>query len=420
MWSWVMVALAGCGGIDAGEPFGGSDPGEAARGVIPEPAVAAPGASAPVVTTQVLHAQHRAIPGGMFGGWGPHLGHLVRLGSGALWFVDDACAPGQCAVLVNQRVDYLRLDAGGWKRIDSQALPSGIQQNTGSIAVGERLSSFGIDSAGRRVIECVYQNGAKSCAAIPIDIGAAANYVGAAVSPGRSRMVWYTNVVDGGGGSFSFLANYGGGWNGPRAGAIGGYNDVSYIHVAFGDDGEPERFRMHGELVAGLAPNWSFTVGDGRGHLNQAAPVTWTTPLQAFSTDDIAIDPKTGGSHLLVRTANGSAVYYYRPKNGSFGGPLHVFPATYRARLVFLSDGTLVLARGVSKGGLAIQRAPAGKAVDWKIVAELRPSLPSGYADLLAIYPESSIYQSAPVDSLELALVGSAREHEVLHLSARF
>ncbi len=370
-----------------------------------------------MVSVQLLHAQHRAIPGGMFGGWGPHLGHLLCADSGALWFVDDACAAGQCPVLINQRVDYLRLEVGEWKRIDSQALPSGIQQNTGSIVVGERVSSFGIDSAARRVIECVYQKG---CSAIPIDIGAAANYVGAAVSPGKSRMVWYTNVVDGGGGSFSFLADYGGGWNGPRAGAIGGYNDVSYIHVAFGDDGEPERFRMHGELVSGLAPNWSFAVGDGRGHLNQAAPVTWATPLAAFSTDDIATDPTTGDTHLMVRTAKGSAAYYYRPKNGSFGAPLHEFPTTYRARLVFLSDGSLVLARSAAQGGLVIQRSSAGQAVDWKIVPELRPSLPGGYADLLAIYAESSIYQSAPVDSLELALVGSARENEVMHLSARF
>jgi hypothetical protein len=29
--------------------------------------------------TQVITEEHRSVPGAMFGGWGPHLGHMVRV-----------------------------------------------------------------------------------------------------------------------------------------------------------------------------------------------------------------------------------------------------------------------------------------------------------------------------------------------------
>ena len=42
----------------------------------------------------MITSTHRFAPGAMFGGWGPHLGHLVRLPSGQLFWVDDACTQG--------------------------------------------------------------------------------------------------------------------------------------------------------------------------------------------------------------------------------------------------------------------------------------------------------------------------------------
>src|SRR5205823_5923967 len=104
---------------------------------------------------------------------------------------------------------------------------SGVQQNTATISLGGALYVYGV--AGRNIVECTEAG----CTTIPLDIGPAANYVGAAVVPGVGRVVWWTNVVDGGSGSFSYLVNYGGGWNGPRSGAVGGYNDCEYAHVAF-------------------------------------------------------------------------------------------------------------------------------------------------------------------------------------------
>jgi hypothetical protein len=70
-------------------------------------------AKGPVITTSVLSTTHRAIPGVMFGGWGPHLGHLLARPNGEVWFADDACdGAAPCDVNVNRRLDYFALPAG--------------------------------------------------------------------------------------------------------------------------------------------------------------------------------------------------------------------------------------------------------------------------------------------------------------------
>lgn len=348
--------------------------------------------------------------------------------------MDDACDDGACDVNRDVRLDYLRLEADGWRKVDSLALPAGIQQNVGSVLVGDRVYSYGVDSGARRLVECFRDlaSGQKGCSPVPIDVGAAANYVGAAVSPDGHRMAWLTNVGDGGGGSFSMFANYGAGWNGPRTGAVGGYNDASYVHVSFGVDGQKDRFVMHGELVAGVAPNWSFTAGVGMGDVGKANAVTWTTPLNVpvaqgsvLSTNDVAVDPATGDTHLVARTRSGDAAYFFRPKGGDFGPALQVFPGVYRARLVFLADGTLTLARNAWGHGLVVQASPlasrtAGSAVDWRAVPEITPTLPPAYGDLYAIYTESSSTQAGPVSALGLALVSRTKEREVLHVEMDF
>ena len=49
---------------------------------------------------------------------------------------------------------------------------------------------------------------------MPFTLVPSSNYLGAAISPLGYRMVWWTGVVDGGGGSFHYVVDYGGGWNG--------------------------------------------------------------------------------------------------------------------------------------------------------------------------------------------------------------
>ena len=41
------------------------------------------------LTIKTITNTHRYDPGKMFGGWGSHLGHLLRAPDGSLWFADD-------------------------------------------------------------------------------------------------------------------------------------------------------------------------------------------------------------------------------------------------------------------------------------------------------------------------------------------
>lgn len=416
-------------------PRGETDPPGGPLTPVDEVPPTVPGPPPSAIDVSIVSDQHRAVPGAMFGGWGPHLGHLLRRANGSVdetWLADDACVRNvSCNVNQNIRVDLHRRDRGkrDWQRVDEIFLPLGVQQNTGALLAGDRILVYGINVISHRVVECFKNllNGSKGCNDLPGDIGAGTNYVGAAISPRGFRMAWYTKVVDGGGGSFSFFADYGGGWNGPRTGPIGGYNDASYVNIAFGANGNPDQFLMHGQLVSGKAPAWSFVGAAGSGDISSASSVTWTTPFMATanasvqSTNDVAIDPVTGDTHLVARLSNGDAAYYFAPKGQSFQGPLHVFAQSFRARLVFLASGDLVLARSVKGKGLAVQMAPkagrsAGRPVTWNTLPEIVPALPKGYEDLLAIYSQSSVYQTAPVVSVELALVGSARENEVAYV----
>jgi hypothetical protein len=130
-------------------------------------------------------------------------------------------------------------------------------------------------------LPCKYApaSGPLGCAPLPFTLGVDANYIGAAISPTGARMVWWTDVVDGGGGTFEYVVDYGGGWNGPRAGSAGGYDDASYINIAFGAGSDQGRFTMHVQLVSGLAPNWTFLGAVGSGDLGTTDPVSWQNVL---------------------------------------------------------------------------------------------------------------------------------------------
>lgn len=376
-----------------------------------------------------LTSEHRYVPGKMFGGWGPHLGHLVRRpASGALYFVDDACAQAPamsevCDVLRNHRIDYIRLDAQGAVKLASQPLPAGVQQNTGSVQLGNTIYSYGVDVARSRLIECRYHfdTGPAGCAELALEIGAQANYVGAAVSPTGARVAWLTNVRDGGGGAFRYYVDYGGGWNGPRLGSAAGYNDASYINIAFFQGALLGRFTMHVQFVSGLAPSWSFFGGAGEGDLRSASPVSWQllgSPMgdAVVSTNDIHIDPTTNDTHLLARTQSGGTAYLFRPSGSATFTVQGTLPRAYRARWIAVGS-RLFLIHGEGDQGLAyreLPRALSGQPLRLTETTAIVVPLPAGYQSIYAIYPEAAVYQSEPVPSLSFAVVGAGRENEVL------
>jgi len=267
-------------------------------------------------------------------------------------------------------------------------------------------------------------SGPAVCATLAFVLAPSSNYIGAALSPDGYRMVWWTGVVDGGGGTFHYIVDYGGGWNGPRSGPAAGYNDASYINIGFPTD-SPARFVMHVQLVGGLAPNWTFYGGVGTGDLTTSDPVAWSLPLAAVngddpvvSTNDVWVDPVSQDEHVVARTNAGRAAYYHRPAGGVWSPPLFSLDATLRARFVPHGD-RLALAYGPSGGGLAFRVAgaadrPPGEPIDWALLAERAVVLPEGYEDLYAIYPGAPPYQAAPSDDVEIAVVGAVRQNEVL------
>lgn len=395
-------------------------------------------ASTPGPEVSLIHDHHRFISGGMFGGWGPHLGHLVRApassGNGdSLWFVDDYCSqPGDsgatCDVLSNHTLGYFEKTSGGWQARGTVALPGSVQQNTATLAVGGELQTFGIDVVAHSVRECrfVPKVGPSPCTSLPFTLGPSTNYIGAAVSPQGSRLVWWTGVVDGGGGSFHYVVDYGGGWNGPRSGGVAGYNDASYINVAFGG-AKPSALTFHAQLVAGKAPAWTFLGAVGYADLTTTDAVSWSNVLAPSagdaisSTNDVWTDPDSGDTHLIARTAAGAVAYFHRPNAGAWATASFSMPSTYRARFV-PSEGRLSLVYGPNAGELAHRVAtkvdrPSGKAIAWSNLKENHVALPAGFGPVLAIYPESTAYQTTAVSGLNFALVGAGKENVVAHVS---
>jgi hypothetical protein len=345
-----------------------------------------------------------------------------------LWLVDDVCDPGSCDVLHDTTLGYFELTASGWTERSKVTLPGTVQQNTATIAnaAGAELHTFGIDVAAGVVRECRYAPaaGPAGCTTLPFSLLPSSNYIGAAISPSGARLVWWTTVVDGGGGSFHYVVDYGSGWNGPRSGGINGYNDASYINIAFGGD-KPSAFTMHAQLVSGLAPNWSFLGAVGTGDLTTTDAVAFDNALAPVSGDaiassnDIWTDTSTGDTHLIARTAGGAAAYFHRPAGGAWSAATFTLPATYRARFV-VSQGRLVLVYGPNSGGLAWRVAsavdrPQGKAIDWASLAESTAQLPAGFGSVLAIYAESPMYQVTEAQGIHVALVANSQENVVLH-----
>lgn len=437
-----MIAVAGCGGagttaspVDDGGPV---SPGGDAGGAAPPNDASADAAptdgaspSAPRVLHTVITGTHRAIPGQMFGGWGPHLGHLVRRAGGELWFVDDACeatGPTACDVNVNRRVDAFSFDEGTrtFGKRGAVAL-SGVQQNTATIARGGVFHTYGVDTAQSRLTECTLDPAAVAawaCRTIPIALPAQTNYVGAAVSPEGHKLVWATTVSDGGGGTFHWFADYGGGFNGPRTGAVGGFNDASYAHASFLGGAQKGRFVLHAQLVGGLAPNWTFHAAVADGDVGTANAVAFTLLAGAagdplVSTNDVLVDPLTNDAHLLARSRAGDAVYLFRPSGGPWSGPLAVFPKSFRARLSLLASGHLAVVHQTQRG-VAVKLAPRtarapGAPADWSAAALVPLALPAGYEAPIAIYTEEATYQGAAPPAVSFALVGK-NEREVLYV----
>jgi hypothetical protein len=380
----------------------------------------------------IITDQHRFIDGKMFGGWGPHLGHLVRTANKDAWFVDDICmqsaGASACDVEKNHTLGFFRLRGDSWSEALRVSLPPTVQQNTATVVHpgGAKLLTFGINIATSRLVQCTMTISANqsTCETLPFPLDAASNYVGAAVTPNGAVVVWWTNVVDGGGGGFHYLVDYGGGWNGPRSGGAGSYNDAAYTHVAFGFGKDPNAMTWHAQVVSGLSPNWVSTGLTGESNLAQTTPVVFANSLSPHqgdtmaSTNDLLTDPVTGDVLLVARSSKGQAVFYEKRQSG-WSAATFALPS-YRVRFLrFNKSIAIVYSVKVDEVALRIAPDDLPRPIAWASLPEYKIALPSGFGAIFAIYPEAPMYQNVPSDRMHFALVGSTRQNQAVSVEAQ-
>jgi hypothetical protein len=367
----------------------------------------------------IITTTHRFQAGVAYGGWGPHLGHLMRATDGTLWFADDTGNDAK----KNPAINYYKFSNGIWSLAGSNPLFGTVQQNTGSVLLSNDLIfSYGIDTLNNRIEECYFsiKVNYKGCNHLPFVLDTQANYIGVALAPNGTKLLWWTDIRDNSAGNFNYIYDFGTGWNGPVSAVLPGFSGVSYINVAFKDSNS---FTMLGQLDSGLAPNWTFTAAVADGVIGQQ--LVWNT-LAGSGSDlpitgqDIWIDPISKNSHLLARSGTGTTFYYHRSSGGSWSGVLFSIPSSYRARFVSSSNGKLYVVYGQSGSGLKyyeITKSPLVGAINFTTLTPNQVDLSSDFGNIDAIYPESSIYQQAPVKDLNFAVNGSMKQGEITHVS---
>jgi hypothetical protein len=364
----------------------------------------------------------------MHGGWGHHLRGLMRAADDALWFTVDAGED----VLHNRTIRYFRRGAGegAWTLVGEQMHGDVVQQNAGSVLVGNFIYTYGVNVSKSYLEECYFDvtdPPYRACNAVtiggPYKTPPNSNYVGAAVLAAGARIVWFTVVGQNGGpGQFIYTYNYGGGWNGPVVGGItGGANDIGYLHAMATTDGH---LHIVGQTYHGAYPDGSYgavvaeiTPGQVPSFLTLEPP---EPVAELRSSGDLYASPE-GALHVLA-TFDGTAAYYHRPAGEPWDGhlaPIHVFPDSYRARFARPGGGPLWIVRGsASDQGTTLHRAPTtdvAAAVDWPAAETFPVPAPApGFAQPAAIYVESPTYQESPAGALNFALCGQYQQGDKL------
>ncbi len=376
----------------------------------------------PTVELRLITDQNRAHPR-MYGGWGPHLRGVMRDAEGTQWF----CADAGPSVLDNASILYFRRDGDRWSQVAQQPHLPGVQQNSASVLSGSTISTYSVNVATSTLEECnLDTQDLSSFACNTISIGGPystppqSNYVGAALDPNGARVVWFTTVGGAGSGQFTYTYDFGGGWNGPIAWTLPGYNTFEYVRASFG---APNTVTWHGQLLLGAFPGGTFDPAIAETTLGQTPTLTPlggdAPPLDVRTGADIWVDPQTGDQHAVAQ-ATGSLAYYYRPGADSWANhtqPLHWFEDTFRARFVAPAAGGLALVRGSASGRSGVDVwivDTVTGSIDWNAatVAEVPTAGVIGLSRPSGIYVEGATYQSVPVEGIEFALCGAYQESD--------
>jgi len=369
----------------------------------------------PDYSSNIIITEHRYDPVAMFGGWGQHLGHLVKTSDDELWFIDDT----ENNVSINPAIVYYKFENNEWVYIKESPTIGNVQQNLGSISVDNMIYSYGNDINNSKLEECSFDSKTYlgECKYLDFTINRSTNYIGAAVTKLGKKIVWWTQVIPGAG-KFNYVYNLGNGWK-MITGNVPGYNDAGYVTIDFEDE---SNFVMNAELLTGTPPKWNYFSAFGNGVLGN--PINkWTIApafngINAASPNDIWINPINKDIHAFSYTSSGTT-YYYKKKNDSSYKPLYFFPHAYRLRVID-ANNYLYVFYGDYDTGLKIIKIPKNDITNEIIFDNYETmiiNLPPEYKSIVGIYPEKQCFQTANVTEVNLALVSNEKQNEVLHIN---
>jgi len=353
--------------------------------------------------------QHRFEPR-MWSGWGHHLGHMVRTATQGLWYVDDTGND----VWTNPAVNYLRFDGTRWILVKTFAAPHTIQQNFANMAIGDTIYSYGVNTDAGFIDEAVYDTRTNT----PVwnlgirYIGGGTNYIGAAISPNGTRVVWWTRAVNPEGPSdWVYMYNDGSGWSSSIGAKIAGA-DFSYVFASFLNDSV---FYVGGEVPHGYGP-YTFEVAAGK--------VTLGSPLSEFtkmkgsnkSAWDIWVNRANGDVHLFLYGALGNDIYFYKPAGGAWTDTANFIGVGLSCcRIIDSPDGNLYMI--LSGGGtrmMVIPKSSITGMINFSSFPEIKLSAIDDFANSGAIFPEVKEFQTTPVSGINFACPGMDAYHPTI------
>jgi hypothetical protein len=333
--------------------------------------------------------------------------------TGVLWFAYD----GGPSVLENTTIHYARRGDAGWETVASQPHTPGVQQNAAHVLRGGFIVSYSVNIAQHWLEECYFDTtdyAYAACNAVqiggPYSTPESSNYVGAALGPAGETIVWFTVVGNvGGTGSFVYTYDYGGGWNGPIATTLPGWNDIGYVRASFRG---PSRIALLGQGYVGTYPMGEYTAGIDE--LDFADMATFEALLppppagQVRSSADVWIDPVTGDTHALAQLV-GTLTYHHLPAGEAWSDhlePVATLDDLSIARLLHADGGPLALV-GSGTAGLQARWADPSGPIDWATARSLPIEIPAeGFDSPSGIHVMRREYQSAPVSGLHFAVCG--------------
>ena len=391
----------------------------------------------------LLSDQNRKQDGVAFGGWGPHLRSVLRMNDDSLWYVMDH---SKGDVKSNDQLYYLRQQDGAWERVVEQDLIPGANQGYAHVTNGKEIFSYGVNFRLGQLHECKLHTetlARGACAAVRnrsgevVRVGGGANYVGAAISPQGTRLVWWVVVTPTGTQQWRYVYNRGDGWEGPvvtnLAKSRGG---LSYIYVRFVNENV---VALSGQLWIGVFPEGSaqatlthFRLGDAiQGYHTLKSPDKKGFPK---SGSDLWVNPATSTVHAVVEGFGddffGSKVYYYTIKLREPWReltPVQSFQGYFRARFTQIAQGDLFLVMGGRTGNSKIDvfHVPGERIADpvnWNAANKFAPTMPGSmhYAPM-AIWIENRAYQTTAVRHLSFAITGEypQKDHEIWFYSGK-